>query len=352
MKDNKEIIQRILECTLWGHLPYESMDILKEQDLETKCEICEELLVQSLKIKKQMDKVIFACNATLESISATDKDGKRFRYSDVQVPARYELMKDFINNIVNQVGNCTLDPDTISEVVLYIPYIIDQNDYYNMTDPLQISDIKYALEDLWLVQEVQPVYKKDTKEISQFICKCKMDFFVDKEEKKEESISKPMPLDSTKMIINKIQSYVQDISTNIGFDDKSIVREINDVFNPIITALLLSHEHRSSEVYFYGESKSYDIIFELCYSFPTATALDNYIGEKLTIIDGLFISISSDKQPIISNRVIGKCDFFKCKLTIRADIEKIYKDYRKNLSVDQIDRLFSYIVTEKERSYD
>lgn len=188
LNEIRETIQRVLDCTLWGHIPGESMNIIREKSFKRKIEICEELLRQKLKLKKQMEKIDCAYNITLREIlqdrnSATDQNGKRFRSPDVCVNARYKLTKDFVDHILINIKDCKMDPDTITDIALDIPYVIDYNNPYEYMEITKINDVRDALSDLWFVSSIQPVYDKG--EISQFICRCNL--AVNNSEEQEEN---------------------------------------------------------------------------------------------------------------------------------------------------------------------
>lgn len=227
----QEIIQRVLDCTLWGHIPGESMDIIKEKSFKTKTEICEELLRRKLKLEKQMEKVNHAYNIALREIlqdrnSATDQKGQRFRSPDICVNARYKLAKDFVNHILINIRNCKTDPDTILDIALDIPYVINYNDPYEHMEVIKVNDVKDALSDLWFVSSVQPVYDKG--EISQFICRCNL-IINNQEEQKEENIDlnkdkKPIPeedkiTDQPQEIVEKPSSSYKSLMSAILYGD-------------------------------------------------------------------------------------------------------------------------------------
>lgn len=179
----KAIVQRVLDCTLWDHFPYESINIINYKSFKRKIEVYEELLRQKFKLQKQLAKVDSACDMVIREIlkdrnNAVDQNGKQFRSPDACVNARYKVVYDFVEHIMIEIGKCKIDPDTIMNIVLEIPYTIDYNNSHEIMEDCKINDIKDALSDLWFVSSVQPVYDKSlgdgNKKISQFICKCNL----------------------------------------------------------------------------------------------------------------------------------------------------------------------------------
>lgn len=282
----KEIIQRVLDCTLWNHLPYESADIIRNENLKEKTEICNELLRQKLKLIKQLNKVDCAYTISLEEIlkdrnSATDQKGKPFRSKDICVVARYTVTENFVYCILVGIKKCEIDPDTIPNIILDIPYTIDYHSSYGIMDNMRIYEIRDALLDLWFVSSTQFMYN-DEEQISQIICKCilpmnnseepeedekcdqKIDINVEPEkEEHQETKEYPNNVEYLRNAImdgvvpNWVASHIEYIN---GFANKDVVACAKEIFNDFCTSCVLekqcfdaikklfSHKHYVSDI--------------------------------------------------------------------------------------------------------
>lgn len=215
----KEIVQRVLDCTLWGHFPYESMDIIKEENLKRQIEICDELLKQKLKLQKQLNKVNYAYSIALTRIlkdrdTATAQNGKRFRSPNVCVDARYKVTEDFVNHILAEIERCKIDPDVVTDIVLEIPYTLNYNNPHEYLDAIKIDDIKNALIDLWFVKSIQPVYDKSI--ISQFICRCYFQVNAQEEQEEVEQFVQKIENDSE---VGKVSEFLEEL---LGTEAKNV----------------------------------------------------------------------------------------------------------------------------------
>lgn len=218
----KEIVQMVLDCTLWGHFPYESMDIIKEESLKRQIEIYNELLKQKLKLQKQLNKVNYAYNIALASIlkdrnTATAQNGKRFRSPDACVNARSKVTEDFVNHILAEIESCKIDPDVVTDIVLEIPYTLNYNNPHEYLEAIKIDDIKDALNDLWFVKSIQPVYNMhDKNAISQFICKCHFQVNAQEEQEEVEQFVQKIENDSE---VGKASEFLEEL---LGTEAKNV----------------------------------------------------------------------------------------------------------------------------------